>query len=493
MGMLASLGGADLRGAAEVAVTGVTHDSRAVRPGDLYAALSGSVRHGAEFAADAISSGAAAILTDPAGAAMIEDARLPIVVVDRPRNVLGKVAAQVYGDPTSQLTVLGVTGTSGKTTTAYLLEAGLLAAGHVTGVIGTVETRYAGVRLPSARTTPEAPDLQALFAVMVEQGVTAVAIEVSSHALAQGRADGIRFAVGAFANLGADHLDFHADMEDYFAAKAMLFDGRCRREVVNVDDAYGRRLVTDETVTVSTGGLEADWRAVDIDTSAVPQTFMVMGPHDVRLQGSVQLPGPFNVDNALLAIAVLTAAGIDARTAVDGVASCAGVPGRLQRVGADTRPDLLSVVDYAHKPGAVAAVLDALRPVTRGRLIAVLGCGGDRDTGKRPLMGEAGARGADVLIITDDNPRSEDPAAIRAAALAGAAAVPARQRAEVLEIGDRAEAIERAVRLAGPGDTVAILGKGHEPYQEIGGQVFAFDDREELDRALRATNGQVHA
>ncbi len=482
--------GAAVRGAVgDGWVTGVTHDSRSVRPADLYAALPGSVRHGAEFADAAVGAGATAILTDDAGAAMVT-ADVPVLVVDRPRRVLGKVAAAIYGNPTERLKVLGVTGTSGKTTTAYLLEAGLVQAGHRTGVIGTVETRYGDIRLPSAHTTPEAPDLQALFAVMLENGVTAVAAEVSSHALAQGRADGIAFAVGGFANLSADHLDYHADMEDYFAAKALLFDGRARREVVNIDDAYGRRLVGDDTITVSTTQ-PASWYATDVDTSAVPQTFTVHG--DKTYQGQVQLPGPFNVDNAMLAIAMLVAAGIDPATAVDGVASCQGVPGRLQRIGADTRPDLLSVVDYAHKPDAVAAVLTALRPVTRGKLIAVLGCGGDRDTAKRPLMGAAGALGADVLIITDDNPRSEDPAAIRAAALAGAATVAADQRAQVLEIGDRAEAITRAVQLAEPGDTVAILGKGHEPYQEIGGQVFAFDDREELDRALHATNGKVHA
>jgi UDP-N-acetylmuramoyl-L-alanyl-D-glutamate--2,6-diaminopimelate ligase len=463
--------------AAGTVVTGVTHDSREVRPGDLYAALPGSVRHGAEFADRAASAGAVAVLTDPAGRGVTD---LPTLVADDPRAVLGPVSARVYGDPTARLTVLGITGTSGKTTTAYLVEAGLHAAGHVTGLVGTVETRVAGDRLPSARTTPEAPDLQALFAVMAQRGVTAVAMEVSSHALAMGRVEGTRFTTAAYTNFGTDHLDFHADRDDYFAAKARLFDGRAAAEVLNADDPEVARLVGPATVTVSTRG-PATWWAGDVRADGAGQAFTVHGPASVRLPGRVGLPGRFNVDNALLAIAALASAGVDPATAVRGVGECPGVPGRLERVTGDDAP-VAGIVDYAHKPDAVTAVLAALRPATKGRLLCVLGCGGDRDAGKRPLMGAAAARGADVLVVTDDNPRTEDPAAIRAAVLAAARTVPG---AEVVEIGDRAEAIAWAARAARPGDTVAVLGKGHEPYQEVAGTVLAFDDREVLATALR--------
>jgi UDP-N-acetylmuramoyl-L-alanyl-D-glutamate--2,6-diaminopimelate ligase len=483
--LLASPGGTPVTAPPEVTVTGVTHDSREVRPGDLYAALPGSRSHGAEFATQAAASGAAAVFTDPEGRAAAEAAGVPALVVDDPRTVLGDVAARVYGDPTARLAVLGITGTSGKTTTAYLAESGLRAAGHVTGMLGTVETRVAGERIPSVRTTPEATDLQALFAVMVERGVTAVAMEVSSHALTLGRVAGTRFATAAYTNFGQDHLDFHADRDDYFAAKARLFDGRARFEVLNADDDAVAALARTRpaAVTVSTRA-GATWWAEDVRDEGPAQRFTVRGPDGLTLPGRVQLAGRFNVDNALLAIAALVATGVDPETAVRGVGDCAGVPGRLERVTAPAAP-VFGVVDYAHKPDAVAAVLAALRPATRGRLLCVLGCGGDRDTGKRPLMGEAAARGADVLVVTDDNPRSEDPAAIRAAMLTGAARVPSSSRAEVLELGDRAEAIAWAARAAEPGDTVAVLGKGHEPYQEVAGTVLAFDDREVLAAALR--------
>jgi UDP-N-acetylmuramoyl-L-alanyl-D-glutamate--2,6-diaminopimelate ligase len=351
-----------------------------------------------------------------------------------------------------------------------------------------VETRVGDERIPSTRTTPEAPDLQALFAVMVERGVTAVAMEVSSHALALGRVAGTRFATAAFTNFGSDHLDFHADRDDYFGAKARFFDGRAAAEVFQTDDPavadLARRRPAPLTVSTRENPAEVTWWAEDIRADGSRQTFTVRGPGGLRLPGRVQLAGRFNVDNALVAIAALVATGVDPETAVRGVGDCAGVPGRLERVTAADAP-VFGVVDYAHKPDAVAAVLDALRPATRGRLLCVLGCGGDRDTGKRPLMGQAAARAADVLVVTDDNPRSEDPASIRAAVLAGAAGVPAPERAEVVEVSGRAEAIAWAAKAAEPGDTVAVLGKGHEPYQEVAGTVLAFDDRAVLAAALR--------
>nr|WP_246257665.1 UDP-N-acetylmuramoyl-L-alanyl-D-glutamate--2,6-diaminopimelate ligase [Amycolatopsis anabasis] len=472
--------------AAELAVTGATLRAQHVLPGDLFAALPGARAHGADFADQAIAAGAAAVLTDEAGAERpaLRDADVPVLVHADPRDVLGSVAAWIYGEPSLKLSVLGVTGTSGKTTTAYLIEAGLRAAGYTTGLIGTVETRIAGERLASAFTTPEAPDLQALFAVMAEQGVTHVPMEVSSHALSLGRVNGTRFAVGAFTNLSQDHLDFHRDMEEYFAAKSLLFDGRSTTEVVVVDSAWGQALVTPQTVTVSTEtGTGAAWRATDMATTTTgEQTFVLHGPHGRTAPATLPLPGAFNVANATLAAAILDTAGVTLEQIVAALAE-AEVPGRMERVYLGQ--EFTAVVDYAHKPAAVAQALDALRARTEGRVITVLGCGGDRDTAKRPMMGEAAARRSDVLIVTDDNPRSEDPAAIRAAMLAGARGVGPALGGEIREIGDRRAAITEAVSLAEPGDVVLIAGKGHETGQEVAGVVHPFSDRDELEAAIR--------
>ncbi|MCT2585224.1 UDP-N-acetylmuramoyl-L-alanyl-D-glutamate--2,6-diaminopimelate ligase [Actinophytocola gossypii] len=467
------------------AATGITLRAQHVLPGDLFAALPGARVHGADFADAAIAAGAVAVLTDEAGAAkpVVRDSGLPVVVHDDPRGVLGSVAAWIYGEPSLHLAVLGVTGTSGKTTTTYMVEAGLKAAGHHTGLIGTVETRIGGDRLASAFTTPEAPDLQALFAVMVERGVTHVPMEVSSHALALGRVNGTRFAVGGFTNLSQDHLDFHSDMEDYFQAKAMLFDGRSTTEVVCVDGEWGKRLVTAQTITVSAAGA-ADWTATGITTSrSGEQSFTMHGPDGLTLPITLPIPGSFNVANALLAAACVHAAGVEPADIAAGLASVE-VPGRMERVAVGQ--DFTAVVDYAHKPAAVALALDAMRGRTDGRVIVVLGCGGDRDEGKRPLMGEAAARRSDLLIVTDDNPRTEDPAAIRAATLAGALDVPKAERGEVVEVGDRRAAIEAAVARAGTGDVVVIAGKGHETGQEIDGVVHPFSDHDELRAAIWA-------
>jgi UDP-N-acetylmuramoyl-L-alanyl-D-glutamate--2,6-diaminopimelate ligase len=335
-------------------------------------------------------------------------------------------------------------------------------------------------------TTPEAPDVQALLAVMRERGVTDVAMEVSSHALAMRRVDGIRFDVGAFTNLSEDHLDFHSGMADYFAAKASLFDApRTRSAVVVVDDAWGVRLtevVDGPLATVTTmGDRRATWEAVDIvDQPDGSTAFRAVGP-GVELSTGCAIPGRYNVANALLALAILHEAGVSPAVAARAIAT-ASVPGRMERV--DAGQPFLAVVDYSHKPAAVEGALKALRPLTRARLIIVLGCGGDRDRGKRPHMGDIAARGADLLVVTDDNPRSEDPAAIRRAMLDGALAVPDSKRGEVLEVAGRAEAIARAVTEAGPGDTVLVAGKGHETGQEIAGVVYPFDDRLILRAAL---------
>jgi UDP-N-acetylmuramoyl-L-alanyl-D-glutamate--2,6-diaminopimelate ligase len=511
---LAALAGAHLAGAPSegVRVTGVTLRTGDVRPGDLFAALPGARSHGADHVGAALAAGACAVLTDPAGltrealagggvvgggvvgggvvagGVVGRRAGVPVLVHDSPREVLGGLAARVYGDPTAGLGVIGVTGTSGKTTVSYLMEAGLKAAGLVTGLIGTVRTTIGDEVWDSALTTPEAPELQALFAIMRERGVQRAVMEVSSHALSLHRVDGTRFAVGAFTNLSQDHLDFHDDMESYFAAKRLLFDGRAGVEVVNADDDWGRRLIHDGTRTVSAAGrVDADWRAEGVRPEPDGgQRFVAVGPEGSRVPVRLPLPGAFMVANALLALACLDASGVPAATAARGMADVA-VPGRLERV--DQGQPFLALVDYAHKPGAVAALLDTLRARLKpsGKLIVVLGCGGDRDSAKRPLMGAAAAARAELLIITDDNPRSEAPGAIRAAMRAGALAAP--PLGEVLEIGDRRDAITAAVARAGRDDILVVAGKGHETGQRIGETTRPFSDVDELAAALRTAVG----
>lgn len=483
-------------------LSGLTLDSRSVEPGDLYVALPGAHVHGAAFCADAVASGAVAVLTDPDGRSRAVASGVPVFVLADPRARLGEIACWVYGAPSSRLRLIGVTGTSGKTTSTYLIEAGLRAAGHLTGLVGGVELRVGSERLASSLTTPEAPDLQGLFAVMAERGVTAAAMEVSSHSLALGRVAGTAFDVAVFTNLSQDHLDFHADMEDYYRAKACLFMPPQRPRgglggspplastvigVVNIDDKYGRRLAAEAPVPVTTfspsGRDEADWRAADVRSGADGSTFRLVGPGGIEADVSVGLAGVFNVANAVGALVALVEAGIRLEDAVAGVAACPGVPGRLERVPS-AGLGVTAFVDYSHKPGAVEAVLRSLRPVTQGNLIIVLGCGGDRDKAKRPMMGAAAASLADVAILTSDNPRSEDPLAILAAMLGGVLSVPRAERGRVIIEPDRAEAIGQAVALAAPGDVVVVAGKGHETGQYVAGTVLPFDDRQVTAEAL---------
>jgi UDP-N-acetylmuramoyl-L-alanyl-D-glutamate--2,6-diaminopimelate ligase len=467
-------------------LSGLTLDSRSVEPGDLYVALPGAHVHGAAFCADAVAAGAVAVLTDPDGRSRAAASGVPVFVLADPRGRLGEIACWVYGNPSSRLRLIGVTGTSGKTTSTYLIESGLRAAGHLTGLVGGIELRVGKERLASSLTTPEAPDLQALFAIMTERGVTAAAMEVSSHSLALGRVAGTSFDVAVFTNLSQDHLDFHADLEDYFRVKASLFMPPVIG-VVNVDDKYGRRLAATAPVPVTTfsaaGRDNADWRAIDVRSGADGSTFRLIGPGGVEADSSVGLAGVFNVANAVGALVALVEAGIRLEDAVAGVANCPGVPGRLERVPA---PGLAvtAFVDYSHKPGAVEAVLRSLRPVTQGNLIIVLGCGGDRDKAKRPMMGAAAASLADVAILTSDNPRSEDPLAILAAMLGGVLGVPQKERGRVIIEPDRAAAIALAIALASPGDVVVVAGKGHETGQYVAGSVLPFDDRKVTAEAL---------
>jgi UDP-N-acetylmuramoyl-L-alanyl-D-glutamate--2,6-diaminopimelate ligase len=402
--------------------------------------------------------------------------------------VLGEVSAWVYGSPAAALRTTGITGTNGKTTTSYLLDAALRADGRVTGVIGTVAAQIGDEVLPATRTTPEAPDLHALLAVMRQRGATDVTLEVSSHALTLGRVDGVRFDLAMFTNLSRDHLDFHGDMDSYFEAKAALFSTqRAGSALVCVDDEWGRRmagLAREAGLATATYALSAPADFTLRDLRAGPHgssEFVVVGPGGLAVAGGVALPGGFNTANALAAVAAAVRHGVPPEVAAEGVRRARGVPGRMERV-ADADP--LAVVDYAHSPDAVARAIAATRQATDGRVIVVLGCGGDRDREKRPLMGQVAAREADIVIITDDNPRSEPASAIRGAIMGGTREVPVGARAEVIEEGDRRAAIERAVRLAAAGDAVLVLGKGHEQGQEAGGVVTPFDDRVELRRAL---------
>ncbi len=491
---LADLVGASGQPLPAVDILGVSLDSRSVLPGDLYAALPGARTHGAEYAGQAAERGAVAVLTDPQGERRVAQlgVDLPVLVHPDPRAVLGSVSAVVYGTADLALPLIGITGTNGKTTTAYLIQSALNAMGMTVGLIGTVETRIGDERVRSVRTTPEAPDLHALLATMVERGLDACVMEVSSHALAQHRVDGVVYDLALFTNLSQDHLDFHADMDDYFAAKAQLFTPvRSRRALVCVDDGWGRRLAARAEVPVETLGHEGaagdDW--VVSAAADDPAAFVLRG-HGIELSLRSALPGDFNVTNTAMAAAALLLVGHPADVVSRAVATDPHVPGRMELVADPVGdPPIRAVVDYAHTPEAIHAALAALRSTTPGALVCVTGAGGDRDRDKRESMGAAAAELADVVIVTDDNPRSEDPALIRAAVRHGAEAV-AQARATpvaVVEVGDRRAAIRAAVhhaRASAPGATIALVGKGHESGQEIAGALLPFDDREELAAAL---------
>ena len=550
---LAEIAGGEVIGDGSVTVDAITLDSRAVGSEHLFAAVPGTRAHGAEFAGQ---TSAKAVLTDARGVEILTASSAeagagegafdrPIIVVEDIRAVLGDISAEIYGHPTKQLTVIGVTGTSGKTTTTYLLETGLLAAGYSTGLIGTTGTRINREPVETKLTTPEAPTLQELFARMVDEGVSHVVMEVSSHALELGRVKGVDFAVGGFTNLSQDHLDFHPTMDEYFEAKSALFigEGAARHSVVCINDEWGERLadMVDAaggplTAVSTTGAIShaADEGAVaetdvmlrertrellvpgtvvawqqDAETTGEQHVALEINPSrdteviqaelarsfDFRLP----LPGEFNIANAALAVGMASAAGIDLDIFISALTKVA-VPGRMQRI--DEGQDFVAVVDYAHKPAAIEAVLDTLRSqldaatastaarseVAPGRIGVVVGAGGDRDSSKRGLMGAAAAKRADFVVVTDDNPRTEDPAPIRAAVIAGAreGAQEAGRDVEIIEVASRAEAIDAVVNWAQTGDAVIVVGKGHEVGQLVGETMHHFDDREEVSRALQS-------
>ncbi|NAZ83000.1 UDP-N-acetylmuramyl-tripeptide synthetase [Kineococcus sp. R8] len=458
-------------------VEGVTLDSRRVLPGDLYAALPGARCHGAQFAAQARAAGAVAALSDRA----VDG--LPTLVVPDPRAVLGELAAHLHGRPSTAVRVLGVTGTNGKTSTTHLLDAGLRAAGHRTGLLSGLELRTPRWTEPAARTTPEAPDLQEALAALRDQGAGAAAVEVSSHGLALHRVDGTGFAVAVFTNLGVDHLELHGDQESYFAAKASLFaPGRCALAVVNVDDAHGRRLAADLATPVvtfsATGRAGADWRAADVRADGAGTSFRLLGPGTDR-RVRLRLLGAHQVDNALGALAALASGGDDVDAAVRGVEGLAQVRGRLERV--DAGQPFLALVDYVHNVAAQLRLLPFVRTLTTGRVLVVLGATGGRDPGKREPLGRTAAQLADVVVVTDESPHGDDPADLRAAVAAGALSAGS---AQVHVEADRGAALDLVVRLADPGDVVVVGGRGHDPRLVSRDGTRSFDDAEQLRAAL---------
>jgi UDP-N-acetylmuramoyl-L-alanyl-D-glutamate--2,6-diaminopimelate ligase len=491
LGQVAGFLGAPTVGESLVSLTGVSLDSRAVQPRDLFAALPGAATHGAFFAPAALRAGASAILTDDAGASLLS-AGTSYLVVPNPRERLGPLSAWFYGFPARDVRLAGVTGTTGKTTVTWLIEAAMREAWGEAAVLGTVATRIGQDAAASARTTLEAPDLHAAFAAMRERGIQGCAMEVSSHALVEHRVDGIECDVAVLTNLARDHLDYHGTLEEYHGAKARLFTpGHARLGVVWAGDALADRLgmaASIPVVRVGPGGAEAervhpapDWvverRGTVMDDGVPAQGFALTGP--MTIPAATRLIGDFNLVNAALALAAAVNLGIDPHVAARGISRLDSVPGRMELLPGP-KPGPAALVDFAHTPGAITAALGAARRYTEGRLIAVLGAGGGRDQGKRVGMGEAAAQGADVVIVTDDNPRHEDPGAIRAEILAGAV----DGAGEVREVPDRAEAIRAAVAMAGPRDTVAVLGKGHETGQAIGDRVVDFEDRAVLGAAL---------
>jgi UDP-N-acetylmuramoyl-L-alanyl-D-glutamate--2,6-diaminopimelate ligase len=463
----------------DVDVDALAYDNRAVKPGTLFFCVPGFTRDGHDFAPDAVARGATALVVQrPLGLGV------PEVIVDDVRAAMARAAARLNGDPTAVLPVVGITGTSGKTTTTYVVRHLLEAAGRPCGLLGGVTSIVGGEERPAVRTTPEAIDLQATFRAMLDAGDRACAMEVSSHALELRRVDGIHFAAAAFTNLSQDHLDFHPDMESYFAAKERLFDEfDVARSIVVVDDAWGRRLAgrLDGPVTVSIER-HADWQALDLRAELGGSTFTVRSPAG---EAAVELPlrGRFNAANALVALAAGDALGLGLEQMADALRTVTPVPGRVEAV--DVGQDFAVLVDYSHKPGALEKVLASARELATGRVLVVFGAGGDRDRAKRPLMGEAAARLADVAIVTSDNPRSEPPEAIIDEIFTG---IPAGAF-HVKRLVDRREAIVQAIEQAEPGDVVVIAGKGHERGQEFeAGRKEPFDDVEVAREALLAVH-----
>jgi len=464
-------------------IRGVAYDSRQVKPGDVFIALQGVKAAGSDFAADAIGRGAVAVVADrPADS----PTSVPWVVVADARAAMATIAAEFYGHPSRSMQVVGITGTNGKTTTAYLLRAVFESAGKKCGLLGTVTYSVGNEELPASRTTPEAPDVQRMFRQMVDAGCEACVMEASSHALVLRRVDATAFAAGVFTNLTRDHLDYHGDMESYFAAKKRLFEmlPPGAPAIINLDDPRGESLRR----TVSAPVSYAINKPADVTPGPLMLTFNGLEFTARTPKGDVhvtsRLVGRPNVSNILATVAAATALDIPASAIERGLASLIHVPGRFELVSGST-DDVTVVIDYAHTDDALKNLLETARPLAPGRIITVFGCGGDRDRTKRPLMGAVAARLSDIVVITSDNPRSEDPARIIEEIKRGVPAASDRG-AVTFAIVDRTEAIQFAIRKAEPGDLVLLAGKGHEQMQEIGGKQLPFNEaaiaRDALER-----------
>lgn len=466
--------------AASPEVTGLTYDSRRVGSGTLFVCIKGARFDGHDFADEARQRGVAAIVC-----ARSLDTDAPQIVVDDSRAAMNLLAAPIYGHPSRRLEMAGITGTKGKTTTAFMLHSILTAAGISAGLIGTIEVRFNGHRAPGVRTTPQSADLQRLLREMVDAAVTRCVMEATSIGIHQGRVEGTEFDVAIFTNLSRDHLDeYHETMDAYYEAKKLLFvAGRVEQALINIDDSWGRRLAGEVDVKKLTYGLDrpADLIALDVEAHGHGSRFSAVGA-GMELVLEPRLPGRVNVSNALAAAGAAHLLGVNHDAIAQGIASLTKIPGRFERI--DEGQEFVVLVDYAHTPDSLREALSASRGLTDGgRLIVVFGCGGDRDRAKRPLMGEAAARGADLALVTSDNPRSEDPHAILREIEAGLAADPPSGGYRL--IPERAEAIDAAIHEARPGDVVIIAGKGHETGQELAGRIIPFDDREVAREVLR--------
>lgn len=459
-------------------VSDLAFSSRDARPGSLFFCVRGFSADGHEFAADAVADGAAALVAErPLGLGV------PELIVEDARAAMPTLARRFFRDPSREIDAIGITGTNGKTTISYLVRQILEAVARPCGLIGTVSWVVAGVETPATRTTPEAIELVRALRSMVDAGERACAIEVSSHALELGRVDEVAFAAAVFTNLSQDHLEFHETMENYFASKRLLFESEPGVSIVNIDDEYGRRLASDfPCVTYSARGAEATYRAADVEFDASGSRFTLVRD-EAQLKASVALPGLFNVANALAALATTIELGVPAGQAVEALARATGAPGRFEPVAAGQSFGVF--VDYAHTPDAIENVLQAAATLPHNRVISVVGAGGDRDRTKRPLMGAAAAEGSDVVIVTSDNPRSEEPASIVDQVIAGARSAAVANGVSVVGEVDRRSAIEFAIASAEPGDIVFIFGKGHEQGQEFaGGRKIPFDDATVAREAL---------
>ncbi len=475
---IASLIGGHVQGDPLQTVTGVSQNSELISEGDLFVALSGRNGHGAEFVSEALRAGAVAVLTDDRGEQLCADfcvaSGVPLITAVDPRKRLGEICARIYGRPTMRL--IGITGTNGKTTTAYMVMQGAKSLGLKVGMIGTLATYIGDTELSAVRTTPEAPEIYQLLKRMSLESIELVVMEVSSIAISEHRISGLNFDVVGFTNLSHDHLDYHETMENYFEAKAVLFtQDYAQRGVVCVNDSWGRKLLTLSEIPVQTVFIDVpssefegqpDWRGV-LDEHG---DLVVRDPSGNIVQTPITSPGAVNAMNATMAIALLANVGLFASDTCHGVGSSV-VPGRGQLVCVHNSVSIY--VDYAHSPDAIESFLSGLHRLDHGSVITVMGAGGDRDTSKRPLMGAAAARHSHIVIVTDDNPRSEDPVAIRNSIVQG---IPEYPNVRVENVEGRRNAFVRALELAQPGDRIAILGKGHESGIEIDGEVIPFND-----------------